>query len=242
MIDVDGTLIQNRRDGIPSPRVTKAIEQAKKRIHIGVATARPLFLMQEILSHLSLSGPLILNNGAQIIDAHHKKILWEQKIREEDIDPVCAVFQSLKIPIIIHDRNGDHVIAKQRYDRKSVYNIFSINSSPKKGQQAAQKLSHIPTIVVHTVSDWEEGKVSIVVSHAQATKQHGIFEVAKILGIETHEIIGIGDGYNDFPLLMACGLKVAMGNAVEELKAIAHYVAPSVDDDGVADVIEKFVL
>ena len=64
----------------------------------------------------------------------------------------------------------------------------------------------------------------------------------KNLGINTHEIIGVGDGYNDFPLLMACGLKVAMGNAVEDLKAIADYIAPSVEEDGVADVIDKFIL
>jgi len=41
---------------------------------------------------------------------------------------------------------------------------------------------------------------------------------------------------------MACGLKVAMGNATEDLKEIADYIAPTVDEDGVADVIEKFVL
>jgi hypothetical protein len=41
---------------------------------------------------------------------------------------------------------------------------------------------------------------------------------------------------------MACGLKVAMGNAVPELKAIADYIAPSVTDDGMATVIEKFIL
>jgi hydroxymethylpyrimidine pyrophosphatase-like HAD family hydrolase len=41
---------------------------------------------------------------------------------------------------------------------------------------------------------------------------------------------------------MASGLKVAMGNAIKDLKAIADYIAPSVEEDGVADVIEKFVL
>jgi hydroxymethylpyrimidine pyrophosphatase-like HAD family hydrolase len=55
-------------------------------------------------------------------------------------------------------------------------------------------------------------------------------------------MIGVGDGYNDFPLLEACGLKVAMGNALEDLKGIADYIAPSVDEDGVANVIEKFIL
>ena len=61
------------------------------------------------------------------------------------------------------------------------------------------------------------------------------------MGIETHEIISIGDSYNDFPLLMASGLRVAMGNAFSDLKEIAHYIAPSVQQDGVADVIQKFV-
>lgn len=54
--------------------------------------------------------------------------------------------------------------------------------------------------------------------------------------------MAVGDGYNDYPLLMAAGFKVAMGNAVPEVKAIADYIAPSVDEDGAADVIEKFIL
>ena len=53
-------------------------------------------------------------------------------------------------------------------------------------------------------------------------------------------MVGVGDSYNDFPLLMACGLKAAMGNSVKEILDIADYVAPSVDDDGLANVIEKY--
>ena len=41
---------------------------------------------------------------------------------------------------------------------------------------------------------------------------------------------------------MACGLKIAMGDSVEDLKVIADYVAPTVEEDGLADVIEKFIL
>ena len=43
-------------------------------------------------------------------------------------------------------------------------------------------------------------------------------------------------------MLEACGLKVAMGNAHGDLKMIADYIAPSVDEDGVADVVQKFIL
>jgi hydroxymethylpyrimidine pyrophosphatase-like HAD family hydrolase len=64
----------------------------------------------------------------------------------------------------------------------------------------------------------------------------------KKLHLKKDEIIGVGDGYNDFPLLMACGLKVAMGNAVPDLKEIADYIAPSVVEDGVVDIISKFIV
>ena len=55
-------------------------------------------------------------------------------------------------------------------------------------------------------------------------------------------MIGVGDARNDAPLLNVCGLKVAMGNADDKLKKIAHYIAPSVDEDGVAHVVERFIL
>ena len=99
-----------------------------------------------------------------------------------------------------------------------------------------------PTIHVQKLAAWNKHYMSLDITSSEASKLHGVVEVAKILRISTDEIIGVGDGYNDFPLLMACGLKIAMGNAVPELKAIADFIAPTVYDDGVATVIEKFVL
>ena len=55
-------------------------------------------------------------------------------------------------------------------------------------------------------------------------------------------MIAAGDSYNDLPMLKACGLRIVMGNAPDALKAIADYVAPSVDDDGLATAIEDFVM
>ena len=43
-------------------------------------------------------------------------------------------------------------------------------------------------------------------------------------------------------MLQACGFGIAMGNAPGALRAIAHHVAPTVDDDGLAAAIEEFVL
>jgi hydroxymethylpyrimidine pyrophosphatase-like HAD family hydrolase len=84
--------------------------------------------------------------------------------------------------------------------------------------------------------------MDIYITHSEATKYYAAHELARILGIDTSEMIGVGDARNDAPLLNVCGLKIAMGNADNKLKSIAHYIAPSVDEDGVAHVVEKFIL
>ena len=79
-------------------------------------------------------------------------------------------------------------------------------------------------------------------THEDATKATAVRRYAAAMGAEASQIIGAGDSYNDLPLLNACGLRIAMGNAAPEVKAIADYVAPTVDDDGLAVAIEEFVM
>jgi hydroxymethylpyrimidine pyrophosphatase-like HAD family hydrolase len=142
---------------------------------------------------------------------------------------------------LIND-DGNDVEDLTSYIPKRPLSIVGLDISPDLEKIILDEFSSIPTLATHKIPHPENNKIFIDITHARATKQLGVFELAKILDIETHEIIGVGDGHNDFPMLMACGLKVAMGNAVDDLKAIADYIAPTVDNDGVADVIEKFVL
>ena len=61
-------------------------------------------------------------------------------------------------------------------------------------------------------------------------------------GISFDQVIAVGDNLNDIEMIEAAGLGIAMGNSPQELKDIADYVAPSNDEDGVAYVVEKFIL
>lgn len=74
-----------------------------------------------------------------------------------------------------------------------------------------------------------------------ATKGEGILRLAKHLGIEPEETMGIGDGGNDVTMIQMTGIGVAMGNAEEGLKELADYVTDTNDEDGVALAIEKLV-
>lgn len=62
------------------------------------------------------------------------------------------------------------------------------------------------------------------------------------LDIAPEEVLAMGDGGSDLPLLQAAGIGVAMGNATEAVKAGADFVTASCEADGVALAIEKFVL
>jgi hydroxymethylpyrimidine pyrophosphatase-like HAD family hydrolase len=63
----------------------------------------------------------------------------------------------------------------------------------------------------------------------------------ELLNVKREEIVGVGDSYNDFPLLEAAGLKIAMENGHSEIKEIADFVVPSHENDGVAYLIDRLL-
>lgn len=66
--------------------------------------------------------------------------------------------------------------------------------------------------------------------------------LADHIGVRKEEIACIGDGENDLSLFAASGLKIAMGNAVENLKIQADYVTETNDRDGAARAVRKHIL
>ena len=63
-----------------------------------------------------------------------------------------------------------------------------------------------------------------------------------LLGLSAKNVMAIGDNFNDIEMLDYAGLGVAMGNAPLEVQAIAQWVAPSVEQDGVAKALEALIL
>ncbi len=241
--DVDGTLIPSRRDGMPSLKVIEAVSKAQKLVHVGVATSRPYFMMKDIAKSLNLKGPSVVGGGAEVVNIETGEILWDKPMDPDTFEEICKILYELNLELYLKD--GDQqseILYKKGYKAKKPYNAYCPAIEPSLIDNLIEQLKNYPTITALKVPSWNIGKFDLIINHALATKQHGIFEVAKLLNIDTKEIIGIGDGHNDFPLLMACGLKIAMGNAVDDLKTIADYIAPSVDEDGLVDVIYKFVL
>ena len=241
ILDLDGTTFVHGKDSMPSPRVTAAIARARKIIHVCVATGRPLDLALPVLAHLQLSGPCVINNGTLIYDPETKQYIHEVILPKAAIPDIYRVASMFGLDAILFDAQKDHVYTGGPMPKK-VLSFYMPQVPPEKVQTVMDHLMKISNVAVHKLDAWDKQYMSIDVTGKEASKLHGIVEVARILKLKTEEIIGVGDGYNDFPLLMASGLKIAMGNAVPELKEIADFVAPTVEEDGVAVIIEKFIL
>lgn len=241
-LDVDGTTVIHGFDSLPSERVTHAISKCKEvGVAVCLATSRPLRAVSNVIEHLDLSGYCVLSSGTQIYDPKNKKIIIEKLFPTDALKFVYDTAQEYNSEMKVF--NGEHEVPFDgRRIPKKVVGVYFPALALETFKRIYSKLESRTDISLHRMPAWDERFECLDIVAHDASKLHGIAEVADLLGIQTHEMIGVGDGYNDFPLLLACGLKIAMGNAVPELKAIADFIAPSVEEDGVATIIEKFIL
>ncbi|MFA5936743.1 MAG: HAD family hydrolase [Candidatus Paceibacterota bacterium] len=240
--DIDGTLTPCVPNSFPSEKVVNSIKKAvKKGLIFSLASGRPFYLVKYIIDILGDVGPCIVDNGAAILDSKDGAVLWEEILPNESVNEILELvnsFESVKVSCEDRVINNPKIIGESLKVRKiSIHNLLS-----EEAEAIINKVGlRFKEVVGARASSYKGEKfIDVYFSNIKATKQHAIFKLCEILGVTHKEIIGVGDGYNDFSLLMPCGLKVAMGNAVKELKEIADYVTLPVEEDGIIDVIEKF--
>lgn len=240
-LDLDGTTVPNRIDGMPSDRVVTAIKHLQKKIHVCIATGRHLEMVTPIIERLNLTNPCILLNGAEIYDPNAKKIIKEWEIPKESVAEILSIFAHTSYRVYfepgVYGAGG-----LQPKNATKATNLFVGEIKRSQIGKVTKQLQHIPFITIHKMGSWSKDLIDIAITHSDASKQHGILYLAKMLEFTPAETIGVGDSHNDYSLLMACGLRFAMGNAVPEVKELADFIAPSIDQDGLAIIIEKFIL
>lgn len=97
-------------------------------------------------------------------------------------------------------------------------------------------VARFPEIKV-TASTWNNLELNIRTAH----KGNALRRFAEHLGLTLENCMAFGDGMNDFTMVEAAGLGIAMANAEPEVKRVAKDMVPSNDEDGVARGIEKWI-
>lgn len=242
VFDLDGTAMPLQLNGTPSPRVIDAVKKAKKVCHVSIATGRPLDLTIDILNALKIDDLSILSGGASIYSSKTNEYVWKQEMDPLLLQEVYFKLKKFGAHSVEDDRRLG-IVPLSRYHPDGIICLSCIFSVTKEeAQEIVEIVKETSGLVAHAMGSWTIGKYDVHITHELATKKHALQALLSRLNVDHKHVMVVGDGGNDLPLFELAGLKVAMGNAADELKKAADWIAPSVDDDGLAVAIEKYIL
>ena len=241
ILDVDGTTITTGLYSRPSRRVVDAVKKAKELVHVSTATGRAFPIAKHITDELQLTSPSIFSGGTKIIDPISHKTLWEKFMSKEKVEEILRIARQFPYTIIPNS-HYDYLPPRMPY-RLQQEVLIEIDEVPfAESEPILAALEQIQNIHLTTVKQYGLDDIVINITDKEGTKGKALQHLKKMLGVTTEEVIGIGDSYNDPALFEEVGLKIAMGNAVPELQERADYVTSHVEQDGLAEAIEKFIL
>jgi Cof subfamily protein (haloacid dehalogenase superfamily) len=260
-IDMDGTLLNDEKQ--ISPENYEAIQKARENgVKVVLASGRPLVGFKRYLEELNLVSEedyVVAFNGAIVQSSGGNKIISKTALDLEDYEELYELSKELKVNI--HALTEDTVISPKdsKYTRlESEINlihseIIAVEDVPKDTNILKVMFIDDPKIideVIEKIPETVSSKYTIVRSepffleflHKSVNKGAGVEALAQNLNIKQEEVICIGDAGNDIHMVKYAGLGVAMGNAFPELKRVANFITKTNDQNGVAHVINKFIL
>jgi HAD superfamily hydrolase (TIGR01484 family) len=243
ILDLDGTTIASHGGSRPNLAVEQAVKAAHRRVKVAVATGRSWHTAEAVIRQLGITEPCIMEGGSRIMLPPTGKLVYSKALTVAKQRQVIATCLPLGYTIYITSNNQTLLVKSPLDTNEPVGKVELENVPAGEAPRILEKLASIKGVAVHIASSWNPGDfVAIHVTQPDGTKEHALAELLKIMGMAPEDVIGIGDNLNDLPLFNSVGLKVAMGNSPEELKAAADYVVPDLEHDGVAEAIRRFIL
>jgi hypothetical protein len=263
VLDVDGTLIGH--GAYPSPRVVEAIAAAKAEgVGVILGTGRATEACYHLLKHLDLEGLHILFDGAAVVEWPSNEIIFLQALPPRAARRLIELSREydLFLEIYAHDFyfiEKDGALAEHQRQKLQITplitDLMSLVNRVKmvKGQLLAVDAEQKRRADLITQEMTKFCKMSwsldptndIYFGNAisrYVSKGNALREIIDYLGLNPRQIIAIGDSFNDAAIFEVAGTKIAMGHAPAGLKEMADWIAPTVEEDGVAVAIEKFIL
>lgn len=265
VVDIDGTIVGE--SNTLSTAVKQAIIAAQSRkIKVAIATGRMYCSALRFHQEIGSSLPLVAYQGAWIQDPATDSILHHLSVSREMACQLLNYFEQpeLRSLLSVHFYINDQLYVRELTRETEIYAKRS-GITPIAVGDLRQTLSNEPTKVLALCDDTDiidtvlgSLRQQYTPAELYLTKSVATFFEAthplvnkgvavrylaeEMLGLEPTNVMTIGDNFNDVEMLEYAGIGVAMGNAPEAVKAIAQWVAPSVELDGAAVAIEKFLL
>lgn len=261
-MDMDGTMLNSR--GVISERTVNALKLAQEKgVLVTVDSGRyPENAWMEMV-HCGLSLPVIGTNGTKTITASGEKI----SLHPMDADAALRVRRVLDEADCRYYMYGDDYLASawgddihhsERKFGREITERFPF--SFLHGREEMKRVWDQPVLKFYV---WDNGDLeglkkalqgiegicltrsavdNMEISPGNISKASGLREMAEKNGILLSEVMAFGDQDNDLPMLLTAGYGFAMANGDPEVIRRVRYTAPSNDEDGIAAIVEKYVL
>ncbi len=258
-LDLDGTLIG--RDLVIRPRVKAAIAtMLDAGIMACIVTGRMYRAAVPFARELGLTAPIVCYQGAAVIDPEGDVLLRDIPLPIETVRTITDIVECDRMHLQLY--RNDEYYCEERNRFSDLYARLS-NVQPIVVSSLRESFAYSPATKAVIVTDppqadaYVEHMRSALGESVYVTRSYPEFVelinprvdkgdalrfVAGHLGIDMADVVAIGDSWNDAPLLRAAAFGIAMGNAPEELRAVATAIVGDVASDGVAEAIERYVL
>lgn len=262
VLDIDGTLTNSKKE--ITPRTLERIWEIQRMGHIVVlASGRPTPGMARVADALRLEefgGYLLSFNGARITNRQTGEVVCQNELPGQYIAPLYdfAVREDIGLVTYENDaivtglRHDEYTELESRINGIPIHDVedfvqyvnFPVNkclfTAPR--ERAPELERRLAAQYVGRLSIYRSEPFFIEVMPLRVDKAASLDRLLARLHMRASDVIACGDGFNDVSMLRFAGLGVAMANAQDAVKREANYITLSNDEDGVAHVIEKFIL
>ena len=250
--DIDGTLVSFNTHKVAQSTIN-GLNIAKERgIKIFISTGRPLSFINNLEDIEHLIDGYITTNGSY--NFMGKSVISMHSIPKEEVLTLVDYLNKHEYPAILVGTDNTAVINHKPIvdriviDTLNITNIdFSITAKTILQQDILQitpfitqeQQDIIMPQIPHCASErWHPDFIDTV--NKQASKGKALSDIVAYNDLLISETMAFGDGGNDISMLLKAGVGVAMGNANDNVKAMANYVTSSADDDGIYKALKHF--
>lgn len=261
VLDIDGTLVG--RELQISSRVLDSVRRAQNLgVQVAVATGRMYRAALPYHRQVGSMLPLICYQGALIKDPSDGKVQLHCPVPIERTLEVIDFMEERQL--VVHLYINDILYVRSMTEASRRYGLRTgiepqvvgdlrriLTAEPTKilgltpdnlttdRMLLELRQRYLPEVLYLTKSD----PTFVEVANPTASKGNAVkFLAEEILMISAAEVMAVGDQQNDAEMIAYAGIGVAMGNAPVALQTQATWVAPGVEEDGVAAAIEQFIL
>ena len=260
VLDIDGTLTNSKKQITEATK--KAIWEIMDRGHlVMLASGRPTPGMRHYEKELELDkrgGYLLSYNGARVVECTSGEVVHQNFLPLQVVPELYEFAKERGAGLITYD--GDIVISAFEPDEfiklEAGINWLPIRHEPDfveyvnydinkclmtaPGELAAVYEKELQERFGNIISIYRSEPFFIEIMPKNINKADSLDRVLKGMGMSSEQAVCCGDGYNDISMIKYAKVGVAMGNAQPPVKEAADYIAPTNDEDGLVDVINKF--